>query len=638
MRAGVFELERGDDPLPVGRVRRPGGGRKSLTEHDPKLLPALLALVEPDERGDPTSPLRWTTKSLRHLADELTRQGYPISAPTVGRLLHRNGFSLQANAKTLEGDQHPDRDAQFNYVNEQVREHQQSGEPVISVDAKKKEQLGLLPSGGREWRPHGEPVKVVDHSFFTGPNVEQALPYGVYDLTRDTGWVNVGVDHDTAAFAVASIRRWWQARGHLDYQQATRLLITADAGGSNCYRFRLWKAELATLAAETGLTITVCHFPPGTSKWNKIEHRLFSHITMNWRGRPLTSHEIVVQTIAATTTRTGLRVDASLDPGDYPLGITITAAQLQALPITAHAWHGAWNYTITPPIPGSVPPPTTDSTTALQKRAQNLHRLADPRLTGMTRDELDQLAGELAADQAAQTEKRCYQQRGGPRRKSPGAGAAMLLTAADRVLVTVIYLRQICSQKVLAELLAINPTSIGNAIADTRTLLEQRKHIIGPTRLRCNSASQLSDFLDGSTRPAPAVLLPDLLTDPRLTGMSRQQLSDLLDQIRLPHDAQVEHRRYHRRGRHPLPGTRGGIFKQKLTDPERVLAAILYHRQACTRQALADLFQVSPRTIGNILIDIRPLLDQAGYQPTSATIRYRSAAALREAIGNDTPT
>ena len=638
VRAGVFELERGDGPLPVGRIRRPGGGRKPLTEHDPKLLPALLALVEPDERGDPTSPLRWTTKSLRRLADELTKQGYPISAPTVGRLLHRNGFSLQANAKTLEGGQHPERDAQFSYVNEQVREHQQAGEPVISVDAKKKEQLGLLPAGGREWRPLGDPVKVVDHSFFTGPNACQALPYGVYDLTRDTGWVNVGVDHDTAAFAVASIRRWWQARGHLDYPQATRLLITADAGGSNCYRFRLWKAELAALAVETGLTITVCHFPPGTSKWNKIEHRLFSHITMNWRGRPLTSHEVVVQTIAATTTRTGLRVNASLDTGDYPIGIAITAAQLQALPITAHSWHGAWNYTITPPIPGTVPPPTADSTAALQTRTRNLHRLADPQLTGMTRDELDHLAGELVADQTAQTEKRCYQQRGGARRKAPGAGAAMLLTAADRVLVTVIYLRQICSQKVLAELLAINPTSIGNAIADTRTLLEQRKRTIAPTRLRCNSMSQLSDFFDGSTQPTPAVLLPDLLTDPRLTGMSRHQLTDLLDRIRLPHDAQVEHRRYHRRGRHPLPGTRGGVFKQKLTDPERVLAAILYHRQACTRQALADLFQVSPRTIGSILTDIRPLLDQAGYQPTPAAVRYRSAETLQEAIGHDTPT
>ena len=638
VRAGVFELESGDDPLPAGRVRRPGGGRKPLIEHDPKLLPALLALVEPDERGDPTSPLRWTTKSVRHLADELTKQGRPISAATVGRLLHRNGFSLQGNAKTLEGEQHPDRDAQFDYVNEQVKEHQQAGEPVISVDAKKKEQLGQLPNGGREWRPRGDPVKVVDHSFFTGPQTQQALPYGVYDLTRDTGWVNVGVDHDTAAFAVASIRRWWQARGQLDYPHATRLLITADAGGSNSYRFRLWKAELATLAAETGLTITVCHFPPGTSKWNKIEHRLFSHITLNWRGRPLTNHQVVVQTIAATTTRTGLQVNASLDAGDYPLGIAVTAAQLQALPIVAHPWHGAWNYTISPPGPGSGSPPAADSTAALQARARNLQLLADPRLTGLTSDELELLTSQLADDQAAQTERRCYQQRGGSRQRAPGAGATMLLTAADRLLVTVIYLRQICSQKVLAELLAINPTSIGNAITDTRTLLEQRKHQIAPTKLRCTSASQLLGFIDGTTQPVPPMVLPDPLTDPRLTGMTRRQLTDLIDQLRLPHNAEVEHRRYHRRGRHRLPGTRGGVFHQKLTDPERVLTAILYHRRACTRQVLADLFNVSPRTIGNILIDIRPLLDQAGYQPTPADTRYNSAAALREDIGLNTPT
>src|SRR4051794_31961172 len=251
--------------------------------------------------------------------------------------------------------------------------------------------LGQLPNAGRQWRPKGDPVKVDDHSFFSAPTGEAAIPYGVYDLTADTGWVNVGVDHDTAAFAVASIRRWWQARGRLDYPHATRLLITADAGGSNSYRFRLWKAELATLAAETGLTITVCHFPPGTSKWNKIEHRLFSHITMNWRGRPLTSHEVVVQTIAATTTRTGLQVNASLDAGDYPLGIAVTAAQLQALPITAHPWHGAWNYTIRPPSPGCDSPPAADSAAAFQARTRNLQLLADPQLTGMTREDLDRL-------------------------------------------------------------------------------------------------------------------------------------------------------------------------------------------------------------------------------------------------------
>src|ERR687885_595551 len=272
-----------------GGARGRGGGRGGAEDSYPAVLQALLAMVEPDERGDPQSPLRWTTKSLRHLAEELTRQGHPVSAPTVGRLLKREGFSLQANAKTLEGAQHPDRDAQFRYLNQQVKDHQADGEPVISVDTKKREQLGRLPMAGREWHPKGQPVKVEDHHFFfTGPDVEQAIPYGIYDLARNTGWVNVGVDHDTCVFAVASIRRWWQARGSRDYPTASRLLITADAGGSDSYRYRVWKSELAALAAQTGLVITVCHFPPGTSKWNKIEHRLFAYITMNWRGRPPT--------------------------------------------------------------------------------------------------------------------------------------------------------------------------------------------------------------------------------------------------------------------------------------------------------------------------------------------------------------
>jgi hypothetical protein len=258
--------------LPPKRVRRVGGGRKSAEELDAALVPALMALVEPDERGDPMSPLRWTTKSLWNLAGQLAgqlaRQGHRVSAPTVGRLLRANGFSLQGTAKSLEGDQHPDRDAQFRHITEQVKAHQAAGEPVVSVDAKKKEQVGLLPAPGREWRPAGHPIEVEDHSFFAGPHVDTVVPYGIYDMTANTGWVNVGVDHDTSAFAVASIRRWWNARGRSDYPHATKLLITADAGGSNSYRYRLWKSELAALAAETGLTVTVCHFrrapPNGT--------------------------------------------------------------------------------------------------------------------------------------------------------------------------------------------------------------------------------------------------------------------------------------------------------------------------------------------------------------------------------------
>jgi transposase len=269
VRKGRLELDAGARPLPGGRARRPGGGRKRAEDQDPGLVAALLALVEPDERGDPMSPLRWTTKSLRHLAEQLTQQGHVVSAATVGRLLREHGFSLQANAKALEGAQHPDRDAPFRYLNEQVKRHQVDSEPVISVDTKKKELLGQLPNAGREWRPKGQPIRVEDHSLFSDPKAPQAIPYGVDDLTTDGGWVNVGTDHDTAAFAVASIRRWWQARGQADDPRATRLLITADAGGANGCRYRAWKAELAALAAETGLRVTVCHFPPGTSKWNK---------------------------------------------------------------------------------------------------------------------------------------------------------------------------------------------------------------------------------------------------------------------------------------------------------------------------------------------------------------------------------
>jgi Rhodopirellula transposase DDE domain len=337
---GVAELEAGAGPL--GRARRPGGGRKRAADRDPGLVPALLALVEPEERGDPMSPLRWTTKSTRTLAAELTRQGHRVGADTVGDLLRAEGFSLQGNAKTIEGKQHPDRDAQFRYINEQVKAHQGTADPVISVDTKKKEKVGEFKNDGREWRPKGEPARVRTHDF-PDEQLGKAIPYGVYDLAANVGWVSVGTDHDTAAFAVESIRRWWNAAGQAAYPGARRLLITADAGGSNGYRTRAWKAELAAFARQAGLAVTVCHFPPGTSKWNRIEHRLFSHITMNWRGRPLTSHEVVVNTIAATTTRAGLTVRAGLDPGTYDTGVKVSDEQMARLPLDHHAWHGDWN-------------------------------------------------------------------------------------------------------------------------------------------------------------------------------------------------------------------------------------------------------------------------------------------------------
>lgn len=389
VRKGVFELEAGEGPL--GRVRRPGGGRKRVADVDPGLRPALLALVEPDERGDPMSPLRWTVKSTRALARELTRAGHRVSADTVADLLREKGFSLQANSKTLEGSQHVDRDAQFRYLNEQARQHRDVGQPVISVDTKKKELVGEFKNDGRQWRPVGDPVPVSMHDF-ADPRLGKAIPYGVYDLVENTGWVNVGTDHDTAAFAVESIRRWWQGRGQAAYPRATRLLITADAGGSNGYRTRAWKLELARLAAETGLTITVCHLPPGTSKWNKIEHRLFSHITMNWRGRPLTSHEVIVQSIAATTTRTGLRVHAELDTSTYPTGVQIGDAEMAALPMTRHGFHGDWNYVLHPQPATAVPAVRAPQTPALE---WDQALLSDPALTGMSPQQLNDLTQAL---------------------------------------------------------------------------------------------------------------------------------------------------------------------------------------------------------------------------------------------------
>jgi hypothetical protein len=342
---GLRELDSG--AAPTGRVRRPGGGRKPVTATDPGLVVALEALVDPATRGDPMSALRWTSKSTRTLAAELTAQGHRVSSTTVGQLLRRAGYSLQANVKVREGSAHEDRDAQFRYLNEQVANHQQAGAPVVSVDTKKKELVGDYKNGGREWMPQGRPERVQVHDF-PDPKVGKAIPYGIYDLAADTGWVSVGQDHDTSAFAVATVRRWWSSVGKAAYPQADRLLICADGGGSNGYRVRAWKTELAALATETGLAITVCHLPPGTSKWNKIEHRLFSHISMNWRGRPLTSHEVVVDLIGATTTRTGLQVHAELDQGTYETKVKIGDEQMAAIALDRHDFHGEWNYTLHP--------------------------------------------------------------------------------------------------------------------------------------------------------------------------------------------------------------------------------------------------------------------------------------------------
>jgi transposase len=348
---GVREVE--GLPESSSRIRAPGGGRKKLSESDPELIVALEALVGPATRGDPMSPLVWTTKSTRHLAAALTAAGHRVSDRTVARMLRALGFSLQANAKVIEGRQHEDRDDQFGYLNRRVGEHVAAGQPVISVDTKKKELVGEFANGGREYQPKGSPVATNVHDFLD-KELGKAIPYGVYDVITNTGWVSVGTDHDTSAFAVATLRRWWESIGRRRYPAADRLLICADGGGSNGYRVRAWKIELAALAAETGLTITVCHLPPGTSKWNKIEHRLFSQITMNWRGRPLTSHRMIVDLISNTTTTTGLTVHCVLDTDQYPTGIKYTAKDVAALPITRHDFHGEWNYTVNPTRPRST--------------------------------------------------------------------------------------------------------------------------------------------------------------------------------------------------------------------------------------------------------------------------------------------
>jgi transposase len=482
---GVDELDSGAEPL--GRARRPGGGRKRVADLDPGLRPALLALVEPQERGDPMSPLRWTTKSTRALAAELTRQGHKVGADTVADLLRTEGFSLQGNAKTIEGQRHPDRDAQFRYISEQVKAHQDTADPVISVDTKKKENVGEFKNGGREWRPKGQPTQVRTHDF---PDEQQgkAIPYGVYDLAANAGWVSVGTDHDTAAFAVETIRRWWNAGGRAAYPQARRLLITADAGGSNGYRTRAWKAELAAFALETGLSVTVCHFPPGTSKWNKIEHRLFSHITMNWRGRPLTSHVVIVDTIAATTTRAGLTVRAELDPGSYPDGVKISDEQMACLPLDRHAWHGDWNYTLRPEPPAPPPPPRPPA------REAERPGWAHPALTGLSASQWDQLIAALSTPYHAQREAALYIARGGPPTRKPAGGHPPALSLAEQVLVTVLRQRFGLPQHVLASLFGVVTGTIAKAERQARPLLEQYGHQVEPTGTPIKTLADLTAY------------------------------------------------------------------------------------------------------------------------------------------------
>jgi len=347
--AGIRELEvpETNRPIPAGGVRRPGGGRKLLVETDPGLWAALDRLVDPMTRGHPQSPLRWTCKSTRQLAAELGRQGHPISDRTVAGLLYASGYSLQANRKTREGGDHPDRNAQFEYINGQVQRMQKRGQPVVSVDTKKKELVGDFKNAGQQWRRRGDPEKVRVHDFLD-PEMGKAIPYGVYDIANNQGWVSVGINHDTAQFAANSIRRWWDDMGSKRFPRARELMIMADGGGSNSSRSRLWKVALQDLADKLELKLSVCHFPPGTSKWNKIEHRLFSHITSNWRGQPLLTRQAIVELIASTTTTTGLTVQAALDTNIYETKLKVSDEQMASLRLTPRDFHGEWNYTIAP--------------------------------------------------------------------------------------------------------------------------------------------------------------------------------------------------------------------------------------------------------------------------------------------------
>jgi len=520
---GAAELVSGDS-APPGRVRRPGAGRKKLADQDPGLAAALRALLEESVRGDPCSPLLWTTLSVRDIAAGLTARGHPCSKNTVRGVLLAEGFSLRGNSRVIEGKRHPDRDGQFRYINERAKEFLAAGDPVISVDTKKKEPVGQYGNRGRSWRPRGEPVRVRDHDF---PDPEQgvAIPYGVYDVSANAGFVNVGTDHDTCAFAVESVRRWWAMTGRDRYPGTRRLLITCDAGGSNDYRRRAWKAELAKLAAETGLEITCCHFPPGTSKWNKIEHRLFCHISRTWRARPLASHQVIIDTIAATATAAGLTVTAALDIGSYPLGAVVSDEQMKELEervITRHGFHGAWNYTFAPvPRPAAPAPAPAAPAPAPPAAGPGLEILADPALTGMTRSALNALAAALELPSAAAREQRLHLARGNPRARTSGPRAGKLTLTAT-VAAAIARQRHGMPCRLLGQLLGVDESTISLATGRITPLLVQQGITITPASTRITSYDDLGRHTAaaGITLPGP----PQPHTTPESTLQTRDTL------------------------------------------------------------------------------------------------------------------
>ncbi len=473
---GAAEVASGETAAP-GRVRRPGGGRRPLAESDPGLLPALEALVADSMRGDPQSPLTWTTRSVKRLAAGLTAAGHPCSPVTAWRTLRRAGYTLQSNSKAAEGRQHPERDAQFRYIAAQAAEHMAAGQPVISVDAKKREKTGDYGQDGREWRPQGSPQVVRSHDF-PDPGGRHAVPYGVWDEAAGAGFVNVGTDGNTAALAVESIRRWWNLAGKDAYPGATRLLVTADAGGSNGHRNRAWKAGLAELARETGLEITACHFPPGTSKWNKIEHRLFSQITLAWRGRPLTSYDVIIDTIGNVTTETGLTCTAVLDENSYPTGLEISDQRMRELEdrqLTRHQFHGEWNYTLAAaPRPAAPEPPRPSPARPCSR--DDLNRTA---LTGARPAEVTALAAALAARFDARLEHDLTVRRGRPRAR-PHAGQPRRLDAADYLLAALLKRHLGVPSHVTAALLGVHDATVRHAIRVTASILRDARTTLPP--------------------------------------------------------------------------------------------------------------------------------------------------------------
>jgi hypothetical protein len=505
---GAGELASGDAAAP-GRVRRPGGGRKKLEEHDPRLIAALRELLEASTRGDPVSLITWTTLSVRGIAAELTAAGHPCGKNAVLRMLHAEGFSTQGNSRAVEGKRHPDRDAQFRYVSETAKQFLAAGDPVISIDTKKKELVGLYARKGTEWRARGDPRRVRDHDF-PDPGGGRAIPYGVYDIGDNSGFVNVGTDHDTAQFAAESVRRWWEAIGKDRYPHAARLLVTCDAGGSTGYRARAWKAELALFAAGSGLEITVCHFPPGTSKWNKIEHRLFCHITRTWRGRPLTSYEVVVNTIAATTTATGLTVTAVLDAGRYPVGTGVTDAQARQLEdrvIARHGFHGDWNYTLLAvPRPAPHPGPAPVPAPSPPRPAADLAALDQPALTGLPPGAAAALAGALA-------EARLHAARGGRDRQRPptaGNDSRQKVTFTGHILAAIFHRRFALPARAIAALFGCDRSTIGHELPRTRRLLTATATAIPPGPRTLATCQDLRDYAAaaGITLPGPAPHAP----------------------------------------------------------------------------------------------------------------------------------